>query len=224
MERFRVIGPQHDKYTYGDLRRERAGFLSVYSFEVSAMRHRYELLERGRAVVSLPVDFANREVYMVQQPRHILAYADDGTGRAALESAIALGAEAREFTLDASVVTIFELAAGVIDGDETPEQAALRELQEETGFVIPSESLEKICTYYPSAGESALMMHAYFAHLPSPPVSTPTEGAGDESIVIWKMSFEEVWEMLDNGRIRTASTQILLRELRIRDLQAKRPN
>jgi len=224
MERFRTIGKQFKDYHYSDLRCERKGFLSVFSFAVAESRHRYELVERGHAVVSLPVDFANREVYMVQQPRHILAYAEErGPGRDALEAAKRGGAAPDAFAHEVSEVSIMELAAGVIDPGETAEQAAVRELQEETGFVVPESALEKIADYFPSAGESGLKMHAYFAHLPNPAVSTHTDGAGDESLVIWKMSFEEAWELLDAGQIRTASTQILLRELRYRDAAGKNP-
>ncbi|WP_448205039.1 NUDIX domain-containing protein [Azospirillum sp. sgz302134] len=43
-----------------------------------------------------------------------------------------------------------EIVAGLVDGDETPEDVARREAQEEAGCTV--QSLEKICDYYPSPG------------------------------------------------------------------------
>lgn len=220
MELILKIGEQHEGYEYEDLRKERSGFLNVYSFEVHGTSHRLELLERGNASVVLPVDYARREIYMIQQPRHILAFAANPEGRAALEISKHDGS-APPFGLKTENVSLFELAAGVIEDGETPEQAAVRELQEETGFVVTEDALTKVGTYHPSIGESTLLMHAYIADLRDPRAVAPTDGDGSESIRLWKMTFEEAWELVDNGRIRTASSMILLRELKIRDLQKR---
>ncbi len=223
MELLRKIGKQYEAYDYEDLRKERSGFLNVYSFGIKGYTHRMELLERGNASVVLPVDYAHRCVYMIQQPRHVLAFAANPEGRAALEIAKHDGGNASAFSLSTESVSIFELAAGVIEEGETPEKAALRELQEETGFVVAEDALKKIGTYHPSIGESTLLMHAYIASLPDPIVAAPTDGDGNESIRLWRMSFEEAWELVDSGRIRTASSMILLRELKIQELQKKAP-
>jgi ADP-ribose pyrophosphatase len=54
-----------------------------------------------------------------------------------------------------------EFPAGKIDLNETPEQAAFRELQEETGFT--SKNLTKLTRYIPAMGYSTEILHMFFA-------------------------------------------------------------
>lgn len=86
-----------------------------------------ELLVRPGAAGVLLYDPGRERVVMVRQFR---------TG--------ALGGRRRPWLL--------ELAAGVVDGGESPRRAALRETAEETGLV-PSD-LIRICDYYSSPGVS----------------------------------------------------------------------
>ena len=72
MEIIRRIGEQPASYGYGDCRLERRGFLSVFSFAIEGDGRR-DLMDRGDAVVILPVDLKRRDVYMVEQPRHVKA-------------------------------------------------------------------------------------------------------------------------------------------------------
>lgn len=53
----------------------------------------------------------------------------------------------------------FEVVAGMIDSGETPQQAAVRELQEEAGIEV--EKLLPICDYLVSAGGTDEKMHLY---------------------------------------------------------------
>lgn len=54
-----------------------------------------------------------------------------------------------------------ELPAGIIDAGETPEQAARRELAEETGFV--AEHWEHLITFSPEPARNTGRGHFYFA-------------------------------------------------------------
>ena len=56
---------------------------------------------------------------------------------------------------------VLELPAGVIDKGETPEECALRELEEEVGLV--AGRLEKICSYHGSIGICSGKMHLFLA-------------------------------------------------------------
>ncbi len=56
---------------------------------------------------------------------------------------------------------IVEIPAGLIEKDEDPAKTAIRELEEETGYI--AEKIEKICSYHPSAGFSDEIIHLYFA-------------------------------------------------------------
>lgn len=55
----------------------------------------------------------------------------------------------------------WEIPAGKIDGGETPEQAAARELREETGH--RAESLKYLGRYHPSNGSSNQVFHIFVA-------------------------------------------------------------
>lgn len=54
----------------------------------------------------------------------------------------------------------WELPAGMVDPGETPEQAAIRELMEETGY--PARNARALGTFAPCAGRLANKVHSYF--------------------------------------------------------------
>ena len=56
----------------------------------------------------------------------------------------------------------WEVPAGRIDEGETPEQAAMREMQEESGH--RAESLKYLGRYHPSNGSGDQVFHAFVAH------------------------------------------------------------
>lgn len=56
---------------------------------------------------------------------------------------------------------ILEIPAGLIEEGEDPKRTALRELEEETGYI--ANRIEKIHSYYSSAGFSDEVIHIYFA-------------------------------------------------------------
>lgn len=216
MELVRSIGDRPETYRMDDCRLDRGGFLSVYSFALDGKR--MDLMDRGHGVVVLPVDWARREVYMVEQPRPVKAFVTHQGGVAMLERARRREGDGG-IDIPAKDLAVLEMPAGMIDAGETPAQAASRELAEETGIIVAPESLRKIAEYFPSVGGTTERMTAFFAELPDPVVITDTDGDGHERIDLWRMSFEEAWEMMRNGRIETASSMVLLRELKIIDLE-----
>ena len=58
---------------------------------------------------------------------------------------------------------ILEIAAGMIDGDETPETAVRREIHEELGYEI--DRLEEIVCIWPSPGTSSEEITVYYAEV-----------------------------------------------------------
>lgn len=56
---------------------------------------------------------------------------------------------------------IIEIPAGLVEPGEDIELAAIRELEEETGY--RAGEIEKICEYFRSPGLSASKMHIYYA-------------------------------------------------------------
>ncbi len=58
-------------------------------------------------------------------------------------------------------VTTLEIPAGLLEEGECPMEAALRELEEETGY--KANKIEKICEYFMSPGVSAGKFYLYYA-------------------------------------------------------------
>lgn len=206
------------RFRYSDVRIERKGFLSVYSFAVEGLTHRHDLMDRGHAVVMLPADFAKRELYMIMQPRHVKAFADTEEGRAALVAARTGGTDT-SFDLDSEAVTVLELPAGMIDRGETPVRAALRELHEETGIVVGEEALREVGTFYPTLGGSTERVTAFIVDVSTATFGQP-EGDANEQIDVWRLPFDEAWRLIRTGFIKTSSSNILLRELELMELRA----
>jgi len=99
---------------------------------------------------------------------------------------------------------LLEIAAGMIDKDESPETAVRRELHEELGYEV--DELTHIVTMWPSPGTSAETIAVYYAE-----VSRQTgQGGGlaeeHEQIEIVRLSREE----LAQEKIQDAKTMLAL--------------
>lgn len=55
----------------------------------------------------------------------------------------------------------YEFAAGIIDAGELPEEAAVREIREETGFVV--DKIESLGDFYPSFGATDEKIYLFYA-------------------------------------------------------------
>lgn len=220
MRTVRKIGKaQRGTYSFTDIRLERKGFLSTYSAAVSGQRNRQEVVHRGNAVVALPVDVRNREIYMIRQPRFNRAYATDDVAQAALTTA-SMGLPA-SFAVTAEQILVYESPAGLIDDGETPTEAAIRELQEETGFVVAENRLMRVAGVYPSIGMSTEFIDCYFAFLSEKPATSEARGDGSEEIELVAMSWDEAFDMLRGDAFHNGMSNIVLRQLKIMDLESK---
>lgn len=222
-------GGQQTSYTYRNARTEKAiGFLRIFSYESDAFDGRHEMMERGNAAVVLPVDFVKREVYLIEQPRHLRAFGETDAGREFLARTKRDGFTKSddEIILQREVVATLESPAGIIDPGETAEFAAVRELREETGLIVEESDLIKVASYYPSVGGTMERITAFIAQLPEDGSIRRTETLSDEDVdhvTVWKMGFDDVFAMLDKGEVMTASSNIILRELRLQDYLNNRP-
>lgn len=111
----------------------------------------------SHAATLLPYDPVRDRVLVVEQIR---------------AAAIALG-DPRPWML--------EPVAGMIDVGETPEQAALREAQEEAGLALPSDALRFVARYYPSPGGLAQVLYSYVAICDLPDDAAKLGGLGSEA-------------------------------------------
>lgn len=109
---------------------------------------------------------------------------------------------------------IWEAPAGLIDAGETPEQAAVREALEETGYEITN--LKKICSPFASPGlvtEKVDIFLAEYTQASRKSQNTGLEEEG-EDIELREFSFTELFQLLDNGELYDAVTVIAAYALR----------
>lgn len=116
---------------------------------------------------------------------------------------------------------LVETSAGLINEGETPEQAARREAEEETGY--PISELVKIGGVYTSAGGITEFVHLFTANYDS---QGPHEKGGGkaeegEDIELLEISFDEAFEQLKQGAMRDAKTLLLLQNFLIKTLYGK---
>jgi ADP-ribose pyrophosphatase len=226
------VGKAPERLVYSGFRVERKGFLSILTYVIEGFTHRFDLLERGQAAVVLPVDFRTRELYMLSEIRPNKPFGAIESGRAWIRKVMQDGftQPAEAFEIASDEARVFELCAGMIDVDkktgeplESPEDAAVRELREETGLVVEVDRLIHVASYMPSVGGSSEMIHAYIADLAVDHAESRQDPLGDggEEMDVYKMSWDDAFELMRTGRIETASTGLLLRELRIRELEKR---
>lgn len=100
---------------------------------------------------------------------------------------------------------LLEAPAGKIDPGETPDQAAIRELSEETG--AEAGSLIPVGTFYPTCAYSDEKIYLYLAK------DLKIKGLhldDDEFLSVKKMSFKELKDLLQNNAIPDGKTQVIL--------------
>lgn len=98
---------------------------------------------------------------------------------------------------------VLEAPAGLTESGETPEQAALRELREETGAV---GSVRYVGDFYPTPGYCEEIIHLYVADVESFGQTDPDE---DEFLQTVKLPYDEFYQMALDGRIRDGKTAVL---------------
>lgn len=102
---------------------------------------------------------------------------------------------------------ITEAIAGIVDEDETPEEAARREVQEEIGLTI--SVLEHISTFYPSPGGSSERIHLYYSEVAGEDAKYKRTGgliSEGEDIKAEELSLEEALTKIKTGEIMDAKT------------------
>jgi len=207
------IGQFPESYRFSDLRRHWDGFLRVFSFQVAGQKHRQEVMDRGSAVMVLPVDWQASRLYLVEQPRFNLAFQVVAAAADALMEARAVGSSSASVSVPSAAVNTLDVPAGGIEPDEAPEAAAIREIREETGLVITAADLTLVSDHYTSVGGSTERQLCYLAAVgPDTPRTVP-EGDGDEVMATHEVSFAEAAQLLRDGRVRHASFAVLIREV-----------
>lgn len=100
---------------------------------------------------------------------------------------------------------IWEIPAGMADGNERPEDGALRELREETGY--RGGRIRRMFGLYPTPGFCTERLDFF---LVDDLECGQTKFDEDEDIETRTFSLEEALAMLSNGEIRDAKTAVAL--------------
>jgi len=97
--------------------------------------------------------------------------------------------------------SLLEIPAGSIDEGETPEEAACREMREETGF--RPLKMESLGGYYASPGYCTEYMHLFLAQdlVPDGLCAEDTE-----DIEVVRVSPDEIRELIKSGQIQDAKS------------------
>ena len=94
---------------------------------------------------------------------------------------------------------ITEVVAGMIDGDETAEEAAIRETLEETGYRIEKPTL--IAKFFSSPGGTSERIFLYYARVND--AARPGSGGGleDEDVSVMQVGIDDLFDRLEQGLI-----------------------
>jgi len=102
---------------------------------------------------------------------------------------------------------LIEIPAGQVEPGESPEECAIRELEEEIGY--KAESIVERAAYYSSVGYTNEKVYVFIARGLKKTKPMPEH---DEKITIKKIPIKEVEEMLMQSKFEDSKTIIGLRE------------
>ena len=191
----------HASYSASDVTIESREFLFRGFIQVEKVSFRHRLFNQP--------DYSpviQRELIHRPEAAGVLLY-NDQQQRFALIEQFRVGA-----LNDSESAWQLEVIAGVLDGDEAPEDCIRRESLEESGCEV--QHLQHLFSFYPSAGACSEFFHLYAAEVEVPKrggiFGTPDEG---ENIQLHLFDYSEVGTLLRNGRLRNAPVIMALQWL-----------
>ena len=92
---------------------------------------------------------------------------------------------------------LLEIPAGGADDGEGIEEAAQRELREETGY--RAGRLERLCGFFASPGYCTEFIHVFLA---TDLVKDPIDGDPDEVIALERMTLDDAVRLIETGEIK----------------------
>ncbi len=107
---------------------------------------------------------------------------------------------------------MWEFPAGTSEGESDFIECAKRELQEETGYT--ASEWTSLFSFYPTNGFSNYQMHCYKA---KNLVYVGQNLDDEEMITVHPIKIKDAYQMLEDGLIKDAKTQLLLYYLKIQD-------
>ncbi len=97
-----------------------------------------------------------------------------------------------------------ELCAGIVDKESSLQQIAKEEIEEECGYDVPSERIEKITSFYTSVGFAGSKQTLYFAEVDQSMKVHEGGGIELEEIEVVELPIEEAKTfMYDESKVKT---------------------
>ncbi len=167
------------------------GKLVLVTYEIgdgagAMQEQRAELYQRGNAVAVLLYNKETGTVLLTRQFRLATVYKGNQDG------------------------LLIEACAGMVEGDDSPEETARREVMEELGYAV--RELQSVATLFMSPGVITEKLHLFIA--PYKPEDKQGRGGGleeeGEHIELLELPYAEAMEMVTRGEIIDAKTVILL--------------
>ena len=191
----------HASYSASDVTIESREFLFRGFIQVEKVSFRHRLFNQP--------DYSpviQRELIHRPEAAGVLLY-NDQQQRFALLEQFRVGA-----LNDSESAWQLEVIAGVLDGDEAPEDCIRRESLEESGCEV--QQLQHLFSFYLSAGACSEFFHLYTAEVELPKMGgifgMPDEG---ENIQLHLFDYSELGTLLKNGRLRNAPVIMALQWL-----------
>ncbi|MBT8449440.1 MAG: NUDIX domain-containing protein [Gammaproteobacteria bacterium] len=185
----------HNDYRIINKTRIFQGYFAIDEYELQhrlfdggwSAQFKRELFERGHAVAVILYDPKRDEVILLEQFR--------------------VGALTSERT-----PWMIECVAGIVEPNETPEQVAIREVEEEAGVII--DTVELIGKFYTTPGGSSESISLYCARVNSEDVGG-VHGLEyeNEDIRVFSLAVNEVKERLNTGYFENATALLSMQWL-----------
>ena len=110
---------------------------------------------------------------------------------------------------------LLETCAGIVEENEEPKDAIIREIEEETGYRI--QEVKKVFEMYMTPGTVAEMLYFFVAEYT--PEQKINDGGGledeNEDIEVIELPFKEAYNKIRSGEIKDAKTALLLQYAKI---------
>lgn len=190
MEKFEELESIFEKYGITSIKEVQSDkkFLQVKTYQVDLnigeTIYRDKLVKNnndGSACIIVPM-FDNNDVLMVVQPR---VFSSRGV--------------------------LLDFPSGYVENGEDPLNAALRELEEESGY--KANKITKLATYYQDEGISDAIINIFLA--------TDLEKVGDlkldkdEFLENYRTSFDSLDELIEKGYIRSGGAQLAICKIKL---------
>ncbi|RXJ69234.1 NUDIX hydrolase [Halarcobacter ebronensis] len=105
---------------------------------------------------------------------------------------------------DKSKLCTYELCAGIVDKNKTLQEIAKEEIDEECGFAVPLENIEKITSFYTNVGVSGGCQTLFYAKIDDSMKIHEGGGIQDELIELMYLPLKDYEEFIfDESKAKT---------------------